>query len=243
MPSLEEFRTLLDSNADEAFKQYSLRIDDNLDMDARTTPDFNNRNDLKVVKVSFAYQKRGNVDCIVMQGDPQGKDIFYLPWNNFNVNGGLARAPLDSQGPNYFTTSPLSGCRFSIHYHDGDGKSVTVQHLAGTVGGPGVGGSTQRDTLQAQGIQNSPPVTRTRSYSIGSGEGKMGGAGRTLRSQRPNTIYYDGGAAVVFGYRNNSGAWVFYGAETDDRRGTGKGVKNLGTQTAVTGSIKTDSTR
>ena len=92
----------------------------------------------------------------------------------------------------------------------------------------------------AQGLPATATPTLHRRLSVGAGAGKYGRAGVALRQARPETTYYDGGLAAVFGYRNTAGAWAFYGAETDERTGAGAGLKNLFSQTAVTGSLKAD---
>jgi hypothetical protein len=237
MPSLDEFRRLLEGNADDAFKQYSLLIDcDRLDFAVGGV----GHDEFKICKVSFVYQQMDGKDVILMTPDANGKDISYLPWKNAS-EGGIAKATLNANGPKYFSTSQLDGCRFSIHYHDAEHKTVTVQHLAGDAGGAGSDGSRVRDDLERNGLQGKQPVVLQRRYSIGLGQGKLGRIGAQFKSGRAETTYYDGGKAAVFGYRNKAGAWVFYGAETDVRKGAGAGLKNLVTQSAVAGSLRADS--
>ncbi len=74
-----------------------------------------------------------------------------------------------------------------------------------------------------------------RRFSIGTGMGKTGRKGGAYKLGRGSTRYYDGGMGTVFGYRNNAGAWVFYGLDIE--RGKGKGLFNLGTGDKVTGPI------
>ncbi len=241
MPSLEEFRTLLAQDADAAFKAYALLINcASLDY-VETSPGVFGFDEFKNVKVAFAYQVEDGKDAIIMSAsnDPTAKDASYLPWKNAE-NGGVSKATLDGSGPAYFSTSQLDGCRFTIQYHDADRKTVTVQHLAGDLKAQGRKGYELRDDLEtANAPPNADPVLRRR-FSIGSGPGKTGGAGKILKESRPDTVYYEGGKAAVFGYRNGSGAWLFYGAEMTPRN-VGQGLRNLTSNTRVTGSLKTDS--
>jgi len=243
MPSLEDFRSKLNSNADTAFREYILLIDcKSLDYEGPSGQEVHA--EFKRVTVVFEYSAP-NIITMRAKTDqgPGGQSISYLPWKNA-ASGGMSKVRLDGTGPAYFSTSQLDGCRFTLQYHDADRKTVTVQHLAGDLGGPDVAtGSAQRDLKEAESLDNSPNASRPRRFSIGSGKGKMGGAGRALRASKPDTTYYDGGKAAVFGYRNNQGAWAFYGAEIDNGRGRGAGLTNLGTGTKVTEPINTNAQR
>jgi hypothetical protein len=240
---LEDFRDKLKSNADTAFKEYVLLIDC-ASLDYAGPQGQEVQAEFKRVSVIFEYSPENIILMRAKKGsEAGGQEIAYLPWKN-KASGGVSKATLDGDGPSYFSTSQLDGCRFTLQYHGADRKKVTVQHLAGDLGGPGVKtGSTARDALEAQSLLTSPDAPRPRRFSIGSGPGKMGNAGKTLRVDKPDTTYYDGGKAAVFGYRNNQGAWVFYGAEIDNQSGSGRGLKNLGTGASVTGPINTDAQR
>lgn len=240
MPSLDEFKTLLDSNADEAFRQYSLLIDyDQLDFNAARTA----HDEFKSVTVTFVYSEIAGNPVILMTPAADGRKMSYLPWKNAS-EGAIAKITLNDKGPNYFSTSQLDGCRFALQYHDTDHRVVTVQHLAGDVAGTtGKAGTAERDRLEALAAPDLPATATPdlrRRLSVGRGVGKNGRIGATFKASRPDTTYYDGGKAAVFGYRNKSGAWVFYEAETDEGTGRGVGLKNLWTKTAVTGSLKAD---
>jgi hypothetical protein len=243
MPSLKDFRDKLESNAEAAFSDYVLLIDC-VSLDYSGPQGQEVQAEFKRVNVIFEYSPE---NIILMRAkkdsEPGGKEVAYLPWKNA-ASGGVSKVTLDGDGPAYFSTSQLDGCRFTLQYHGADRKKVTVQHLAGDLGGPSVKtGSTARDTLEAQSLLTSPDAPRPRRFSIGSGPGKMGKVGQTLRATKTDTTYYDGGKAAVFGYRNNQGAWVFYGAEIDNQSGTGRGLKNLGTGAKVTGSLNADTQR
>jgi hypothetical protein len=240
MPSLEDFLDKLETDADVAFSDYILLIDcTSLDYSGPKGQEV--QAEFKRVSVLFEYAPDNIIRMRAKKDSDTGaKEISYLPWKNA-ASGGVSKVTLDGNGPAYFSTSQLDGCRFTLQYHGADRKKVTVQHLAGDLGGPSVKtGSTARDTLEAQSLLASPDAPRPRRYSIGSGPGKMGKAGQALRLANPETTYYDGGKAAVFGYRNDQGAWVFYGAEIDNQSGTGRGLKNLGTGAKVTGPIDTD---
>jgi hypothetical protein len=243
MPSLEDFRDKLNTDADTAFREYVLLIDcASLDYSGPQGQEV--QAEFKRVGVVFEYTPENIIRMRAKNGsDAGGQEIAYLPWKNA-ASGGVSKVTLDGDGPSYFSTSQLDGCRFTLQYHGADRKKVTVQHLAGDLGGPSVKtGSTARTALEAQNLLASPDAPRPRRFSIGEGPGKMGKAGQALRAANPETTYYDGGKAAVFGYRNNQGAWVFYGAEIDNRSGQGRGLKNLGTGATATGPINTDAQR
>jgi hypothetical protein len=240
MPSLEDFREKMNRNADEAMKEYVLLVDCvSLDYaPALGGPPI--QDEFKIVPVIFEFSAEGTKSFITMRGrkasDPAGRDISYLPWKNA-ASGAVAKATLDGSGPAYFSTSQLDGCRFTIQYHDANRQTVTVQHLAGDLGGSGTDGSVARDLKEAENMPAGAKPELRRRLSFGPGEGKLGKVGRDYKATRPDTIYYDGGKSSVFGYRNSAGAWVFYAQDIDNRTNKGKGLKNLGTGASVGGPI------
>lgn len=177
MPSLEDFREKMTRDADEAMKEYVLLVDCfSLDYaPAVGGPPI--QDEFKVVPVIFEFSAAGTKSFITMRGrkasDPAGRDISYLPWKNA-ASGAVAKATLDGSGPAYFSTSQLDGCRFTIQYHDASHKTVTVQHLAGDLGGSGTDGSAARDRKQAEGMPADANPTLRRRLSFGPGEGKLG---------------------------------------------------------------------
>ncbi len=231
MPDLDDFRTKLASDAAVAFKDYVMHFDEmSLDYaddgNGQLVPD-----EFKVIEIVFEFVPP---NVIMMrakrEGDIGGREISYLPWKKADF-GGSARASLDGSGPRYFSTSQIDGCRFTIQYGDESRKTCTVLHLAGDVsGGKKPEGSATRDGLEAQGLPNGADPLLRRRYSIG----QMKPA-KFKQLNTGTTQYYDGGKTAVFGYRNSSGAWVFYGAE--EKFDSGSGLKNLVTKQAVTGPI------
>ena len=151
----------------------------------------------------------------------EGKKIYYLPWKNKS----LTKVTLDSNSPPYFLTSEFSNWRFTIQFHDGEGKKVTVMHVAGDVtGGGGFSGGNTRNEMEIKAGLD--PTLRTRRMSVSKPEpGVKGLAWKKYDASRKDTVYYDT-QAVVFGYRNKKGGWVFY-AQSLDKNRAGKGLINL----------------
>jgi hypothetical protein len=97
-----------------------------------------------------------------LQRQALGKKIYYLPWASHEVTS----ITLDGNSPPYFVTSLLSNCRFTMKFHDGEGESVTVMHVAGNITGEGtVVGSRQRDVVESK--VDTPTVTHARRLSVG----------------------------------------------------------------------------
>jgi hypothetical protein len=136
-----------------------------------------------------------------------GTKVYYLPW----ASKGVTSVTLDDDSPAYFLTSHLSNCRFTIKYHDGEGKKVTVMHVAGNVdGGALKEGSEARDQLESK-VQLPSAEIRARRLSVG-GQKSLGKAGKEYMAKRVKdheTTYYDS-FARVFGARKSNGGWVFY---------------------------------
>ena len=201
MPSLEEFRELLHSGStQQAFTDYMLDFN---------TQDF----DVNVPVQGVGYEAEivwrfESPNIIKMHrktiSDSGGKRIYYLPW----ARGRVTTVTLDGNSPPYFVTSHFSNCRFTIHYHDGEGRNVTVMHVAGDVSGGGtVRGSQQRDELESSvQVDN---VQRTRRLSISNQKTGKGGKAHMEKGMSVGTTYYDS-YARVFGIRRSSGSWVFY---------------------------------
>jgi hypothetical protein len=94
-----------------------------------------------------------------------------------------------------------------MNFHDDQGKTVTVQHVAGDTGGESTKkGTEERDKLEIQ----VPEAVRTRRFSV-SGAKRFGKLGKQLMEERmkTGTTYYDT-YARVFGIRSKGGNWVFY---------------------------------
>lgn len=236
MPSLEDFREKLKTDTDAAMTEYAILIDaESLDYTGKGTKSVT-FDEFKEVEVAFEYRSMSGKNIIYMSaaGDGGGRKIWYLPWKNASC-GAVAKATLDGSGPPYFLTSQLDGCRFTFQYHGSDRKKVTVLHLAGDYGGSGTDGSAKRDELESKNLPVDAKPKLKRRFSIGYGKGKGGKLGAAYKLTRDSTSYYDGGMGTVFGYRNNAGAWVFYGLDID--RMQGKGLFNLGSGKKVTGSI------
>ena len=199
MASLEEFRALLhEGNIQQAFTDYEL--------------DFN--------AVAFDTQAGGYEADIVWHFESPnkikmnkktasdadaGKRIYYLPWKSKSVTS----VTLDADSAPYFVTSHFSNCRFTINFHDGAGKKVTVMHVAGDVsGGSTVRGSKQRDELESTVPLDDVQSTRRLSI-VGHKRFGKAAANHMAQAKTQGTSYYDT-YARVFGARTKSGAWVFY---------------------------------
>ena len=205
MASLEEFKTLLKENPDEAFKQYLLAIDEVSfywqDADSGVRANAGMRfiewrfEEPNIVKM---YPSQNEVDSI-------GKKIYYLPWENKKVT----KVTLDGDSPGFFLTSQFTNCRFTIQFHDGLGKTVTVMHIAGDViGGGGFTGGNTRNQMESDATTITP--TRTRRLSVSKPEpGVKGASWKKYEASSADTAYYDS-QAVVFGYRKKNDCWVFY---------------------------------
>ena len=229
MPSIEDFRTKMASDANAAFTDYILHVDE-MSLDVAT--DESGRQsvaEFRVVKVAFTF---ADPNVITMAASLAGTEMSYLPWKNAGL-GGMARARLDGTGPAYFSTSQLSGCRFTVQYDDAGRTTATVLHLAGdVVGGKKPEGSDTRDVLQAANLPQGADARLRRSYSIGQMKPL---AYKEAKIAAGTTLFYDGGKAAIFGYRNRAGVWTFYAAE--ERFDRGVGLTNLSTGQKVRTSI------
>jgi hypothetical protein len=201
MKSLDGFRSMLhDGNTAQAFTDYEL--------------DFNSEafdifGDVPVkgyeTHIEWRFEKPDLIKMYKATAEV-GTKIYYLPW----ASKGVTSVTLDGDSPAYFLTSHLSNCRFTIKYHDGEGKMVTVMHVAGdVVGGAGTKGSEARDQLESN-VKLPSAEIRARRLSVG-GQKSLGKIGRTHMEEKANvgTTYYDS-FARVFGARKSNGGWVFY---------------------------------
>ncbi|HTW72139.1 MAG TPA: hypothetical protein VME47_19805 [Acetobacteraceae bacterium] len=229
MASLQDFREKLAQNANRAFTEYVLIIDE-MSLDYATGEDGTLvQDEFKVVTVVFEYSGPNVITMRAKrESDEGGRQISYLPWKNAHA-GGISQARLTGDGPQYFSTSQLTGCRFTIQYDDASRQTATVLHLAGDVQGEKKPeGSATRDGLEQNALSPQAKPTLKRSYSIGQMKSakfkEMGVATGTK-------LYYDGGKAAIFGYRKKSGAWTFYAAE--QKFGLGAGLVNLTTLSRV----------
>ncbi|MDN3639332.1 hypothetical protein QWY82_11005 [Simiduia curdlanivorans] len=203
MASLEEFRALLhEGKIDEAFKNYQLDFN---------SAAFDQFGDVKVsayeVDIAWDFQEP-NVIKMLKKTENDGskrKKICYLPWSTKTATS----VTLDGNSPPYFVTSHFSNCRFTMKFHDGQGKTVTVLHVAGDTKSEGrVQGSAERDILENE--VKTEPAKMTRRLSVG-GLKDLGKAGREHKQtkMKAGTTYYDT-YARVFGVRNKNGVWSFY---------------------------------
>jgi hypothetical protein len=202
MPSLEEFRQLLDEDdSATAFTEYELDFN---------SEEFDIYGDTEVegyeteIVWRFASPNKIKMHKKTASDSDAGKTIFYLPWKRKSVT----TVTLDGTSPRYFVTSHFSNCRFTMKFHDGQGKKVTVMHVAGDVpGGASVRGSTQRDELE-NGIDVAD-VTRTRRLSVSYQKFGKTGKAHMAKGVEAGTTYYDT-FARVFGIRDSNGCWKFH---------------------------------
>jgi len=220
MASLEDFRALLIKEPEKAFTDYVLEIDE-VSFDWKDA-NAGIRADGGVRDIEWHFEKPNIIKMYPGQGGDKERRIYYLPWKNKS----LTQVTLDKDSPPYFLTSEFSNCRFTIHFHDQNGNSVTVMHVAGDVKGEGgfTGGNTRND-MEAQ---NAPPlpVVRTRRMSVSKPQPSVQGASwKKYNASAKDTVYYDS-KAVVFGFRKGDGGWVFY-AQNLDANKVGKGLIDL----------------
>ncbi len=198
MASIDEFLVLLIQDVDKAFKSYFFNIDAaSLDGDTQQAQVCRRQ------KVRFDFVEPNRIVMSALDGadaDYQN-EIWYLPWRI----DGASKANLGAEGPPFFSTSQLDGCRFTIQYHDASRKTATVFHLAGTLGHQEAG-SKARNALETDaGLPSDAPAKLVRRYSISQGtKSKFESLGKDF------TLQYDGDKAAIFGFRDDSGAWRFY---------------------------------
>ncbi len=239
MASLEDFRTKVAANADAAFRDYILHIDE-MSLDYATgdngelVPDA-----FKVVSIVFEFSDPNVITMRARQdNDPRDKirKMSYLPWKNAGIDAGVAKATLDDKGPAYFSTSQLTGCRFTIQYGDASRKTATVLHLAGDVqGGKKPEGSATRDGLELANLPQGSDMKLRRRYSVGQMKPALF---KKVGVESGTTLYYDGGKSAILGFRGTDGGWNFYAAEEKFEKGAG--FRNLATGQSVTTSIATN---
>jgi hypothetical protein len=205
MASVEEFLALLRTDLDSAMREYAFNVSEDLDGDTGKLQACTART------VAFEFKEPNEI--WLMPGEEKSKhtsEMWYLPW----LRSGTSVANLDGEGPSYFSTSQLTGCRFMVEYLSSNRKSAKVLHLAGDVG-TGPKGTKLRDEMAvAIGVDPTDNTGRVRSYSFGSGKKsnpKNVGTNFKLR--------YDGNKAWVFGVRDGSGAWNFYCQEMNAKIG------------------------
>jgi hypothetical protein len=216
MAGVKEFLAMLDSDCEKAMKTFVIHIDaTSLDGDGTDCS-------LKRIEATFDVEDDKN-NVLLLRGKKTGDTdctpIWYLPWNQV----GVAKATLDQSGPDFFSTSQLDGCRFTIQY-DGGRKKVTVLHISGRVDGAGKAASAARDQQEADALGAPPQLVRRYSY------GKF--AGTKAIAEKDNTrLFYGGNKASIFGVRDDDGAWYFFAQEIDARFGSADkalGVKGIG---------------
>jgi hypothetical protein len=228
MPSLEDFRTKLngDDNArQQAMTDYVINVDA-----ASLDGDTSKLQACREQEVSFVFQ---DPNVIIMRakqgGDANAKKIWYLPW----FVDGASKAVLGPDGPAYFSTSQLDGCRFTIQYDDASRKRATVLHLSGRLG-MGNKLSEARNAKEVEefgALPHGPLVRRYSSASLaktGSPKLKAEKAAKALKDNE--TILYSGNKAFIWGFRKKDGVWDFFAheIENDWQRGdTGLGYKAL----------------
>lgn len=198
MASVEEFLELLQTDLGKAMRDYAFNVSEDLDGDTLRLQA------CTVRTVAFEF-KPPNVIWL-MPGEEKSKhasEMWYLPW----LRSGTSAATLGGDGPAYFSTSQLTGCRFMVEWLSKDHKSAKVLHLAGDVG-TGPKGTKARDEMAKKaGVDPTDNSGRVRSYSMSSGKKpKVEKVGEDFR------LRYDGNKAWVFGVRN-AGVWSFYAQE------------------------------
>jgi hypothetical protein len=226
MAGIEEFLKLLDEDIDDAFKKYFFNVDaKSLDGDETV------KQDCRVQKVCFEFVEPNRI----LMRDPGGNptkyqdEIWYLPW----VRDGATKANLGGDGPPFFSTSQLDGCRFTIQYHDTSRKNVTVLHLAGNVGHQSSGSEKRNKMETEQGVKTNLAPKLTRRYSISKGK-----KGVFEKVGQDFSLKYDGDKAMIFGFRDADGSWDFYaqqmmGSGSVDEPPFGKAAKGLRELTAL----------
>ncbi|WP_347985958.1 hypothetical protein [Methylomonas sp. AM2-LC] len=212
MPSLTEFKELVKSNPEQAFLDYVLEIDEESfdwqDSNAGIRAEPGPRD------IEWQFEEPNKIKMYPSLNQDTAKKIYYLPWKNKS----LTQVTLDKDSPAQFLTSEFSNCRFTIHYHDAEGKTVTVMHIAGDVtGGGSISGGNTRNDMETNAPLPSPAV-RSRRLSVSKPvPGFKGAAWKKYDATAKDTVYYDS-QAVVFGYRKKNGGWVFYAQNLDQNK-------------------------
>lgn len=214
MPSIAEFLELLSEDDEKAFRTYFFNIDGSLDGDISKSQDCRRQ------EVCFEFVDPN----VILMRDPGSNpteyrnEIWYLPWRH----RGASRADLGADGPAFFSTSQLDGCRFTIQYHDDSRRTATVYHLAGNVDG----GSKGRSQLELKaGLKSDAPPGLTRRYSMSSGKTSF-----SEKLGKDFLLKYDGDKASIFGFRDEKGAWHFYAQQMREPRGTDPDMPPLGSK-------------
>jgi hypothetical protein len=217
MASLSEFMDLLSTNLTKAMADYIvINHTESLDGDVMNLQACSERD------VVFEFEGPNKI-MIRAKKDSEKADqtLWYLPW----VYNSLSKADLDGTGSAYFSTSLLTGCRFTVQFHDKSRKKATVMHLAGTLGTGTKQGTEARDLLEKAALDDlgktvNVEKTLRRRYSFR--------VQKIRKIDDGETLYYGGNMAWIFGARGSDGAWNFIAQEMDSFADiTGKGVKEL----------------
>jgi len=214
MTSLKEFRALVKSDPDEAFRKYALSIDEVSFDWSDASAGIRSKAGPRFIEWHFEEPNTIKMFPAKSEVDSIGKRIYYLPW----ASKAVTKVTLNGESPRFFLTSEFSNCRFTIQYHDGLGKTVTVMHIAGdVVGEGGFAGGNIRNQLESDATEIKP--VRSRRLSISKLEpGFKGSSWRKYAATTAETTYYDS-RAVVFGYRQSDGGWIFYAQSKGGERG------------------------
>ncbi|WP_445360134.1 hypothetical protein ACJJIL_15545 [Microbulbifer sp. EKSA005] len=137
--------------------------------------------------------KKEGVDSLRLQCTseemPGAKRFTYLPWKPDGVSS-VAAAELNRRGSEYFFTSKLDGCRFTM-------APRRLLHITGMDTTPMKRGRLEESHLKISGEESNPEKRRSLSP--------------TRNYQRGNP----GGGALVFGKNMGEGTWAFVSITLD----------------------------
>lgn len=144
MPSLQEFKDLLSTSLEQAMKDYVvINHTESVDGNVGVLQACSER------EVVFDFEGPNKIMIRARrESELADQTLWYLPW----LWDGLSKADLDGTGSSYFSTSQLTGCRFTIQFHDSTRQRVTVMHLAGTLGTGRKKGTEARDELEGSAL-------------------------------------------------------------------------------------------
>ncbi|HEX5719914.1 MAG TPA: hypothetical protein VF179_27415 [Thermoanaerobaculia bacterium] len=117
-------------------------------------------------------------------GGPNVEEVYWLPWLDQQVTSAM-RADFENSHCNFFLTTGLTGCRFTV-------SPDLVLHVAATAGG-GTHASRSQVEEELTGPRN--PLTRRLS---------------STHTGAANDFHYPGlHRTLVFGIKRHAGAWTY----------------------------------
>lgn len=143
----------------------------------------NNRGKIRIEATPFAYGNGYQLRATDGYG-PNVEEVYWLPWLNHQVTS-ATRADFEYSSCNFFLTTGLTGCRFSV-------TPDLVLHVANSAGG---GTHAGRSQIEEESTGPRGPLTRRLSIT---------------NTGAPNDFHYAGlHRTLVFGIKRHTGAWTY----------------------------------